>query len=418
MPEPPPGGWGVNPLWFLRGGPCLTPNNSDSPPPPPSYTLHVDIRVGGVRVEPPLPRSRRGLPSASSGAGAPPPAPRPEGALAGGGDARAGGGEARPLSPRHFRRAARRGLLDGRPWRIHGYVVRPVDRSDSVRRLADALSALQVAVEDGVVEAPDPSHLLTLTVPPEVWEDLLAQGREEEAVRVWKVSLDRFLDALGQRLRRAGILPSWLWFVESQWKRRPGAPHIHILLDLGGYLPEEDWRDWAQWVEDEWAWALSAAAGFPVRARTRLEALRRHGEGALGGAAYAVAYATGGGGKGRGKGGQKVAAFPAMGRMWGVAGAWRLAFREARRYAASRVVRIALRAEAAMLWLHRLRARLGRFPSPSLERLWRALWVHAGGGPAPPPLHARALGRAVREAALEAMDALAVLPSSWAMAPP
>lgn len=113
-----------------------------------------------------------------------------------------------------------------------------------------------------------------------------------------------------------------------------------------------------------------------------------------------------------------MAAFPAMGRMWGVAGAWRLAFREARRYAASRVVRIALRAEAAMLWLHRLRARLGRFPSPSLERLWRALWVHAGGGPAPPPLHARALGRAVREAALEAMDALAVLPSSWAMAPP
>lgn len=180
------------------------------------------------------------------------------------------------------------------------------------QRMAGSLARLgwatHVLESSGVV----PTHMLTLTLPPEAWEKRIEELGRDEAVRLFLQARAKFLDALRKRLGRSGASGSWLWFLEFQGKRQ--APHVHILLDLGGYLPSEDYRDWVEWVTAEWSRAL----GVPAPHATRLESLRRADF------RYVRKYAS--------KATQKEFPFPAKwGRSWDVAGSWREILREARR---------------------------------------------------------------------------------------
>jgi hypothetical protein len=173
------------------------------------------------------------------------------------------------------------------------------------RRLWEATALLEGDVS--------PSHMLTLTLPPAAWERLPSDDARLER---WRSALDSFLLALKIRLRRRyGSSWGWLWWLEFQ---RRGAPHLHVLLDLGGRLPEDDWRDWGDWVSAAWSRAL----GVPAPYATRLESLRSPDF------RYARAYAS--------KPSQKAFPFPGTwGRSWGVAGRWLELLRAARRAPAS-----------------------------------------------------------------------------------
>lgn len=169
----------------------------------------------------------------------------------------------------------------------------------SIHRLGEVATYLE---HSGV----EPSHMLTLTLPPEVWERL----PPDEAVARFKGARRRFLNALHYRLLSLGYSPSYLWWLEVQPRR--GAPHIHLVVDLGGYLPEEDYRDWCDWVGAEWSRVLGVEAPYA----TRFEALRHRDF------RYVKAYAR--------KPNQKAFPFPARwGKSYGVAGEWADIVREA-----------------------------------------------------------------------------------------
>jgi hypothetical protein len=158
--------------------------------------------------------------------------------------------------------------------------------------------------------------MLTLTLPPAAWEKRIEELGRDEAVRLFLQARAKFLDALRKRLGRSGASGSWLWFLEFQGRR--GAPHIHILLDLGGYLPDEAYEEWTEWITAEWSRAL----GVPAPHATRLESLRKADF------RYVRKYAS--------KATQKEFPFPAKwGRSWDTAGSWRLVLREAKKVPAS-----------------------------------------------------------------------------------
>ena len=180
------------------------------------------------------------------------------------------------------------------------------------QRMAGSLARLgwatHVLESSGVV----PTHMLTLTLPPAAWEKRIEELGRDEAVRLFLQARAKFLDALRKRLGRSGASGSWLWFLEFQGRR--GAPHIHILLDLGGYLPDEAYEEWTEWITAEWSRAL----GVPAPHATRLESLRKADF------RYVRKYAS--------KATQKEFPFPAKwGRSWDTAGSWRLVLREAKK---------------------------------------------------------------------------------------
>jgi len=240
----------------------------------------------------------------------------------------------------------------------------------SLLRMARASRYLEVA-------GARPSHMLTLTVPPRVWEEVIATSGREEAVARYKRALSRWMDALRHRLRRGGYSGSWFWWVEFQ---RRGAPHVHLLVDLGGVLPREAYADWAGWLTRAWASAYGQDAQT-FGAATRIEALRFRD------LRYARAYAL--------KAAQKDFPFAGRwGRSWGVAGPWAEALRRAVRedYGASSYYTLDAAAVAAALggWLGRLpvqraiaaaRAMLprGREGEVSVGLPWGTLWWYGWG---------------------------------------
>jgi hypothetical protein len=221
-----------------------------------------------------------------------------------------------------------------------------------------------------------PTHMLTLTLPPRVWERVIASEGRDEAVARYRRALTRFMDALRHKLKRGGYSGSWFWWVEFQ---RRGAPHVHLLLDLGGKLTREAWAEWAEWLTRAWAGAYEEDPAV-FRASTRIEALR------FGDLRYARAYAL--------KTKQKEFPFSARwGRSWGVAGPWARALREAVREdhaASSRYTLDAVRAAAALAtWMERLppergalvaRALLpGAEESEGVPLPWGTLWWYGWG---------------------------------------
>jgi hypothetical protein len=154
--------------------------------------------------------------------------------------------------------------------------------------------------------------MITLTLPPQAWEEKIQKIGEEVAVAEYLQARHRFLDTLARRLSRQGYPGGWLWFQEFQEKR--GAPHIHIILDLGGFLPQNEYQSWKEWLTREWSRVL----GVPAPYATRIEALKKRDF------RYTRKYAS--------KPKQKNFPFPARwGRSWDTAGPWREILRQSRR---------------------------------------------------------------------------------------
>jgi len=210
---------------------------------------------------------------------------------------------------RWYLRVNRYGISVGLRHRSRGRVAG--ENTGLRRSTARSLSRLSWATHVLESEGITPTHMITLTLPPEAWEKRIEELGRDEAVRLFLQARARFLDALRQRLRRGGGSGSWLWFLEFQQR---GAPHTHILLDLGGYLPDEAYEEWTEWITAEWSRAL----GVPAPYATRFERFKRADF------RYARKYAS--------KATQKEFPFPAKwGRSWGTAGSWRLILREAKK---------------------------------------------------------------------------------------
>jgi len=146
-----------------------------------------------------------------------------------------------------------------------------------------------------------PSHMLTLTLPPKVWEQL---SSDEERVEMWKRAKYEMLQRIRKRLERK--IKAWgaMWFVEFQDKR--GAPHIHILIYMG-VLTKSEWAQWLDWFVKEWAHCLryeslpSQAVDFKVMRKNDFRYVRKYA----------------------GKMRQKIAPYPAhWGRWWQTMGSW------------------------------------------------------------------------------------------------
>jgi len=157
-----------------------------------------------------------------------------------------------------------------------------------------------------------PSHMLTLTLPRSVWEELPSDA---DRLARWRSALDAFLEALRGRLRRRyGSSWGWLWWLEFQVENERYAPHLHILLDLGGFLSWEEWEEWKDWLTEAWSRAIGVWAPYATSIEALVERDFR----------YVRKYV--------GKLEQKEFPFPAAwGRSWGVAGSWAEALRSARR---------------------------------------------------------------------------------------
>jgi len=228
---------------------------------------------------------------------------------------RPGGGGSRSLSLSVHKSHRLKWRLRVYPW---GAQVRPLPKPQSPPPLPESrerrslagsirrLVRLTLTLEE--LGAPLPTHLITLTLAPEAWEEL---PDDEARLSRWRSALDRFLHALRMRLSRWGEDWAYLFFLEFQQNRSPAAPHLHILARIGE-LDDEAWRDWADWIEETWKRALGG-----IRSRTRIEALREPDF------RYARAYAS--------KPEQKALPFPGnWGRAYGVAGVWRAYARQVR----------------------------------------------------------------------------------------
>jgi hypothetical protein len=161
----------------------------------------------------------------------------------------------------------------------------------SIARMSRATHALEW-------ESASPTHMLTLTLPPQCWESLPS---DEDRLSLWEAAKRHWLRMLSDRMRGSGA--GWLWFVEFQ---RRGAPHLHVLIELDEWrLPAPQYADWQRWLTDSWSRALGVHAPYA----TRIEALRSRDM------RYARAYAA--------KSVQK--AFPfrgCWGRVWGCGGSY------------------------------------------------------------------------------------------------
>lgn len=152
-----------------------------------------------------------------------------------------------------------------------------------------------------------PSHMITLTLPPEAWENL----DRDEALERFKRARMLFLKALSARLASLGFSSSYFWWLEIQ---KRGAPHIHLLLDLGGRLSPRDYEAWCAWVSAEWSRALGVEAPYATRFELLFHRDFR----------YLKAYVR--------KVHQKSLPFPGRwGKTYGLGGRWLEIVREARR---------------------------------------------------------------------------------------
>jgi hypothetical protein len=92
-----------------------------------------------------------------------------------------------------------------------------------------------------------PSHMLTVTLPKERWENL-----NDSKVIYWKRAKRKFLKRVREKFSSSFSKWGVLWFMEFQ---RRGAPHLHFLMDLGK-LNDSSWRYWLDWFVGCWRKAI------------------------------------------------------------------------------------------------------------------------------------------------------------------
>jgi len=152
------------------------------------------------------------------------------------------------------------------------------------------------------------SHMITFTLPPARWEAI----SDDKKATVWRTIKSKLLKALGKLLSRQGKETSNLWFQEFQQKNGRGAPHLHVLIDVGR-LNDTEWKKMLHSLIHIWQnsmnWNVDKDGEFPNQSvdfgRMKKKDFR-----------YARKYAS--------KAKQKDAPFTAnWGNWWGRGGIWK-----------------------------------------------------------------------------------------------
>jgi len=151
------------------------------------------------------------------------------------------------------------------------------------------------------------SHMATFTLPPARWEAI----PNDQKSAVWRTAKRKLLRALEKLLSRQGKETSYFWFQEFQERNNRGAPHLHVLIDIG-QLTDNEWHKMLKGLIHIWKNSLNwndKDGEFPNQSvdfgRMKKSDFR-----------YARKYAS--------KAEQKNAPFIAnWGRWWGRGGIWK-----------------------------------------------------------------------------------------------
>jgi len=152
------------------------------------------------------------------------------------------------------------------------------------------------------------SHMITFTLPPARWE-AIPDGLK---AKVWRTAKKKLLKGIEKLLSRQGKETSYFWFQEFQEKNGRGAPHLHVLVNVG-QLSDIEWHKMLKRLIHIWKnslkWNVDKDGIFPAQSvdfnRMKKKDFR-----------YARKYAS--------KAEQKNAPFKAnWGRWWGRGGVWK-----------------------------------------------------------------------------------------------
>jgi hypothetical protein len=152
------------------------------------------------------------------------------------------------------------------------------------------------------------SHMITFTLPRQRWEDV----SNNQKAQMWRTAKRKILRALEKLLSHYGEDVAYFWFQEFQEKNGRGAPHLHVLINIG-QLSDIEWRKMLKSLIHIWKnslkWDIGKDGEFPSQSvdfnRMRKRDFR-----------YARKYSS--------KAKQKDAPFLAnWGNWWGRGGIWR-----------------------------------------------------------------------------------------------
>jgi len=152
------------------------------------------------------------------------------------------------------------------------------------------------------------SHMATFTLPPARWEAV----PDDLKAKIWRTAKKKLLKGIEKLLSRQNKETSYFWFQEFQEKNGRGAPHLHVLIDVG-QLSDNEWLNMLHSLIKMWKnslnWDIGEDGVFPAQSvdfnRMKKKDFR-----------YARKYAS--------KTEQKNAPFIAnWGRWWGRGGVWK-----------------------------------------------------------------------------------------------
>jgi len=152
------------------------------------------------------------------------------------------------------------------------------------------------------------SHMITFTLPPARWEAI----SDDQKAKTWRTIKSKILRALEKLLSRQNKETSYFWFQEFQEKNNRGAPHLHVLINVGE-LNDTEWHKMLKRLIHIWKnslkWNVNSDGEFPSQSvdfnRMRKSDFR-----------YARKYAS--------KAKQKDAPFVGnWGNWWGRGGVWK-----------------------------------------------------------------------------------------------
>jgi len=106
------------------------------------------------------------------------------------------------------------------------------------------------------------SHMITFTLPPARWEAV----PNNQKAQMWRTVKRKILRALEKLLTRYVEETSYLWFQEFQQKNGRGAPHLHVLINVG-QLPNTEWHKMLKRLIHIWknslGWNIDKDGEFP-----------------------------------------------------------------------------------------------------------------------------------------------------------
>jgi len=108
------------------------------------------------------------------------------------------------------------------------------------------------------------SHMITFTLPPARWEAV----PNNQKAQMWRTVKRKILRALEKLLTRYNEETSYLWFQEFQQKNGRGAPHLHVLINVG-QLPNDEWQKMLKRLIHIWknslGWDIEKDGAFPAQ---------------------------------------------------------------------------------------------------------------------------------------------------------